>query len=43
VTPLLEDVDDVELVLREDLGEPVGVVDGLGCRRGLVSLDIAQT
>ena len=34
---LLQDVDDVELVLGEDLGEAVGLLDGLGRRRGLLA------
>ena len=43
MTSLLEDVDDVELVLGEDLGEPIGIVNGLGRRRGLFALDVAQS
>ena len=39
----LEDVDDVELVLGEDLGEAVGVLDRRGHRFGLVTLCVAET
>ena len=39
---LLHDVDDVELVLREHLGETVGVLDGLGDLRRFLRLGIAE-
>ena len=39
---LLQDIDNVKFMLREDLGETVGVLDGLGRRGGLVGLGVTQ-
>ena len=42
VTVLLQHVDNVEFVLREDLGETIGVLDGFGYRRGFLGLGITK-
>ena len=42
VAALLQIIDDVELVFGEDLGEAVGVLDGLGYRRRLLLLFVTQ-
>jgi len=41
VTALLQDINDVKLVFGKDLGETVGVLNGLSDRRRLLFLSVA--
>ena len=43
VAALLQNVDDVEFVLRKHLRESIGMLDGLGKLRGLLMLGVAKT